>query len=180
VNLDDLIQEAEKVKSGAWDSPLKKIFAAKAVRYIENNFGTEYAQVLSSALRMGVVRSGQQSWNQAQHTEKMQGVIDVLAQLKDEEALEPSRHSKALTEKSVSNTTYHVNGENVQFGNDNTVIKNITITNVVEALEKEIAKLPESKEKTKVLEGFRALTQNETFANLTGSALGVLLGNIVR
>lgn len=177
--LDDLIVEAEKIKYGDWDSPLKGLFRAKAVRYVENNYGPEYANVISNAMRMGVVRANQRSWNQSQHEVKMTGVIDALNQLKSEEKLEAPSH-EVSNKKTASGTTYHVQGESIQIGDGNTLNKNLTVTNIIEALEKEIKLLPESRDKKTILDSLKLLTSNETFGNVMGASVGALLGNIIK
>ena len=82
--LDDLIVEAEKIKNTRWNSPLKNIFAAKASRYVENNFGPEYGRVITNAMKVGLIRRNEDSWNQRRHAEIIQNTIEILEQLKSE------------------------------------------------------------------------------------------------
>ena len=182
MNIDQLIVEAEKIKSGKWNSPLVNLYRAKLVKYVSENYGEDYGRVVRNAMHIGVVRPTQESWNQNQHEQRMKGVIDVLEQLKNEEK-NPINTSKlqesAPVKSSTSNVNYHVYGGTVQVGDGNQV-NNVTVGHIITELEQEVSRLPESKDKTTVLSGLKLLSKNEAFANITGAAVGSLLSNLLK
>jgi hypothetical protein len=182
MDLDQLIAEAERIRSGKWNSPLVSLYRAKIVKYVSENYGEDYGRVVRNAMHIGVVRPTQESWNQNKHEQRIQGVIDVLEQLKNEE-IDPNIKSQPLekvpAKPSPSNINYHVYGGTVQVGDGNQV-NNVTVRDIITEIEQEVSRLPESEEKATVISGLKLLSKNETFANITGAAVGSLLSNLLK
>jgi len=56
----------------------------------------------------------------------------------------------------------------------------VIVGDIVSTLEAEIEKLPDSNDKAKALAGLRAILSNETFANVTGAAVGSFLSHLLK
>jgi hypothetical protein len=54
------------------------------------------------------------------------------------------------------------------------------VRDIITEIEQEVSRLPESEEKATVISGLKLLSKNETFANITGAAVGSLLSNLLK
>lgn len=91
---------------------------------------------------------------------------------KDSQTVEPTR-------KSLGSYTLNISGGTVMLGDGNQV-NNITVRDIITEIENEVTKLPNTPEKKEAIKGLKALTSNETFASITGAALGSFLSSWLR
>lgn len=104
--------------------------------------------------------------------ERLDLMPEYTGTLRSYKAVEPPR-------KSPGSYTLNISGGTVMLGDGNQV-SNITVRDIITELENEVAKLPETSEKQEALKGLQVLTSNETFASVTGAALGSFLSSWLR
>lgn len=72
----------------------------------------------------------------------------------------------------------YISGGNVAL--DGSQINNVTVRDIIVGIQEEIEKLPEGEAKNKALTGMQAILTNETFANVTGAAVGSFLSHLLK
>lgn len=186
INLDYLVQQAEKMKSVTYNSPIIKLFKKKAVDFVESTYGDDYKDILQASFRFNrMIMSSQQGM--AMHNEAMNKAIEFFEGLKDE-SVPDEPETKAVENVSNNKTPLSgkpnyrdivVSGGTVVFGDGNKITQ-VEVKELVKALINEVEeKIPETnKEKKPVLKSLKELTTNETFASVTGNVIGEILKKI--
>ena len=112
--------------------------------------------------------------------------LNALASIKDRlelmsefvEVKDGTPLDKNTSSKSRGSYTLNISGGTVMLGDGNKV-NNLSVGDIITEIENEISKLPDSKEKKEALSGLKIL-KNETFASVTGAAVGSFLSSWLR
>ena len=181
--LDNLINKAGELKDEPYDSPLVKLWENKTINFLKENYGKDISEIFQQTQWPTKMATSDQEM-QFMHIESMDKAVKFLNGLKDETPLSSNEKiAEASAEKSESakksqfgNIT--VSGGTVVFGDGNR-INQVQIKDLVQALSEEIQeKVPESEDKRSILSSLKTLTENQSFASVTGAVIGEIIKKI--
>lgn len=178
--LDRLIQEGNALRGTTMGAPKFKIWA-NDVRAIVKSYGESMMRILEDALRTGVVIMGGPNYND----DKINEVIELLESLKDRTP-EDSRAQDSLINQKQAEARATLNSK---FGNitvkgdatfgDGSPITKVTVGEFMAGLVNEVAALPDSEDKNRILAGLKAALANPTFATMSGTVLAEVLKKLM-
>lgn len=184
VDIDILIKQAEELKSVDYDSPKVLLWKKRAKNFILTNYEHEYKQILDRALSFDQMIMSEGHARQM-HINALNKAIVLLNELKSEPKIDknkPQPLPKEIKESSHKESKYgRVDVKGMAFFGDNAVVNQVVLGDLVKALESEIKeRVVEGEEKKSVLDSLKKITNNETFASVTGVVLGEVLKRISR
>jgi hypothetical protein len=157
--------------------PRMKIWQIQCERTLVSLYDHEIAKEFGQTLSGGaVIRHGMNLYAEVYKPRIKNAVIFLesllTTDLPQAVASVPSANS--------SPQTMTISGGTVIFG-DNATVNNITVKEVLSALQKEIEnKSPEGESKNKALDAVKNITSNETIANIVGQTLGAFLSHTIK
>ena len=153
------------------------LWVVRSKRTLEDLYDDEIAYMFEHIINGSVVWSEGES-QYGVYAPKIREAIAYLEALVENAEMPKSKEKPV--QLAPSSQHFHVNGGNVQVGNGNTInINDITVRDILNILENELTeKIPASSEKQNLLSNLKALTQNETIANIVGTTLGAFLGHL--
>ena len=185
--IDSLVQQAEELKSIPFNSPKIDLWRNRVKKFVMDNYGQEYLQMLDSALFFSQVIMSDDH-GQQMHVQAIEKTMELLEGLKSEpvfnkdngqQTRELPKENKSLSKK-LNYGDIQISGSAVVFG-DGAKITQVAVREFVEALKQEIEEnVGDSNEKRSVLQALKALTTNETFASVSGTFIGEVLRRVTR
>lgn len=183
MDIDELVKQAEELKSVQYDSPRVDLWKRKTKNFVSENYGQEYLKILDKALWFGQVIMSE-GHGQRMHIEAMDKAIVFLNGLKTESQMDRSLSTNKTNTESIevpqkrSYGNITISGGTVVFGDGNRITQ-VAVKELVDALAKEIEeKVPESEERRSVLSKLKEITTNETFASVAGTVIGEILRRV--
>jgi|GEM_PF-6392205 len=158
--------------------PKMKIWQLQCERTLTSLYDEEIAKEFSRNLSGGaVIRHGMNLYREI-YRPRIQNAVTFLEVLSATDL--PQVTATKGSDPHSSPQTMTISGGTVIFG-DNATVNNITVREVLSALEKEIeSKSPEGESKRKALNAIKSLTSNETVANIVGQTLGAFLSHTIK
>lgn len=156
--------------------PKMKIWQIQCERSLAQLYDDEISKEFGHMLTGGaVIRRGMNLYLEI-YRPRIQSAITFLESIKSTEM--PAKADEAVIPTGPQTMTIH--GGTVVFG-DNATVNNITVKEVLSALEKEIeVKTPDGQNKSKALSALKNVTSNETIANIVGQTLGAFLSQTIK
>lgn len=179
--MDNIIQAGKALlDENSFNNSKLKVWQIQAKRVVEQQYDGEVASEFNRIFSSGMViraHSTPGDLYRETYRPRIQRGIDFLESLQSVDLPQPAAEEPAPSSPSQSIT---VKGGTVVFG-DHATVNNITVKEVLSALEKDIEdNAPENESKSKALSALRSFTSNETVSAIVSQTLGAFLAHSIR